>query len=482
MDFEHSFDWHGFSFAVRGILVIILASFAGYYGWALTFSSPAPQEHSIIASPGAEGAPESPLAFSTTTPWRVIERLTAEEAMPSSGKFVSADLVGMEVSLYQDGALVAKYPILTKGRPGSPYETPSGFYSVLGKSRDHFNRGAQVHLPHAMQFYGNYFIHGWPYHQDGSPVASTFSGGCIRLSTEDAARVYDFADVNTPLFVYGAPRATSTASIAIARLPAPPVSAGAYLVADLDTGDVYLDREATIVRPIASITKLMTALVANETIMFDRELAVPKSNLSHASTTGYGPRESFVVGDLLYPLLMESNNAVADELARYYGTSGFIRWMNSTAKSLDMTSTSYADPSGVSRDNASTPDDLFRLARYIADHKSFIFKITRTPTKTIVAGGGDAFRIENYNVFASAAGFIGGKVGKTAAAGETMLSVFSVPAREGDRRIAIVVLKSSDYGADTEKLARWISDSIKGGGQAACATCALPTHYRKIEP
>ena len=266
------------------------------------------------------------------------------------------------------------------------------------------------------------------------------------------------------------------------RILAPPVSAEAYLVADLDTGDVYLERDAGRVRPIASITKLMTALVANETIMFDRELAILQGNLSHASSTPKGPVESFVVGDLLYPLLMESNNAVADDLAGYYGTRGFIGWMNSTAVSLDMTSTHYADSSGISSGNISTPDDLFRLARYLADRKSFIFKITRTPAKTIVARSGNAFHLGNFNVFSSSTDFIGGKVGKTEAAGETMLSLFSVPGEVRERRIAIIVLKSSDYTADVGRLAGWISDSIKGGEQAACATCALPTHYRKIEP
>jgi D-alanyl-D-alanine endopeptidase (penicillin-binding protein 7) len=435
----------------------------------------------------APTAPAPPMQNSAAST-RNLRASALEAIVPQSGKFIAADLTHMQVDLYQDGIRVAQYPILTKGRPGSPYETPAGQYAVLTKEPDHLNRSAGVHMPYSMQFYGNYFVHGWPYYTDGHPVAKEYSGGCIRLSSEDAEKVYAFADLKTPLYVYEQPAQIKDVPLALVPTPAPAVSAASFLVADLDTGDVYLDADAGTPRPIASLTKLMTALVANETIMFDRAVGLPAGHLlitpsappmvvagSPSTTTP----ESFIVGDLLYPLLMASNNSVADDLAAYYGTPGFMRWMNSTALSLGMTATHYADPSGISADNISTVDDLYRLAKYVADKKSFIWKIARTPEKTLASETGDAFQFANFNVFAGDPQFLGGKTGQTAAAGETMLSVWSLPIEGTERRIAIVVLHSDDYTHDTAALRDWVI-AAAASSQPACVNCALPHPYRKI--
>ena len=53
-----------------------------------------------------------------------------------------------------------------------------------------------------MAFQGNFFIHGWPYEPDGTPVASTYSGGCIRMATDDAKKIYDMSTLGMPVLVY----------------------------------------------------------------------------------------------------------------------------------------------------------------------------------------------------------------------------------------------------------------------------------------
>ena len=433
----------------------------------------------------AQTAPFVPIAeavtLSSTTPQRIINTLTIALAVPAEGKFIAADLVSMKMYLYQDGASVAEYPILTKGKPGTPYETPSGFYSVLTKERNHFNNGAQVNMPYSMAFYGNYFIHGWPTYVDGTPVASTYSGGCIRLGTDDAAKVYAFADKYTGVFVYDPGAATLIPSLALGNISLPPLSATSYLVADIDTGDVYAERNALTQRSIASVTKLMTALVANETIMFDRKITVPRDKLRPSETEADTSLATFVVGDLLYPLLMESNNGVADILAQYYGSSSFLDWMNSQANALDMISTSFADASGVSSDNVSTPEDLYRLAVYLANKKSFVWNITRTPSKTISASDGSLYTFANFNKFSDLDSFVGGKVGHTKLARDTMVSIFSLPVNGENRRIVVVVLDSDDYTTDTKELADWFNRSASQAANTACALCAQPPHYRKIQ-
>ena len=463
------------------VFACILVGALGVYGFAYAKS------HHYLAprllSPTQSQAPTTEnIALSTTTPQRIINKLTIEDTVPTSGKFIAADLVHMQLYLYQDGATVGTYPILTKGRPRTPYETPSGFYSVLTKEKNHFNSGEKVNMPYSMEFYGNYFIHGWPTYQNGTPVASTYSGGCIRLSTDDAALVYAFADRGVGVFVYDTgSAATTSASLTLNPAMLPKISAASYLVADIDTGDVYAEQNASQPHAIASVTKLMTALVANETIMFDRKIEVPRDRLAHATTTEDSSPTTFVVGDLLYPLLMESNNKIADTLAGYYGKGAFVSWMNAQAKALGMTNTIFADASGVSADNISTPEDLYRLAVYLANKKSFVWNITRTPNKTITAGDGSTYSFNNFNQFSNLSSFVGGKVGHTTVAQDTMVSVFSLPVNQEVRRVAVVVLNSQDYTDDTKKLAEWFAQSASNTTNTACASCAQPETYKKIE-
>ncbi len=494
MSSDHFFDWEGFRFLGNIVLVSVAIGMAGHF--TLNYASQSRSTPLVVAtsSLAAVVAIETPptftddtvITFSTTTSERIVNMLAIADAVPQTGKFIAANLVHMRLMLYQDGMLVAEYPILAKGTPGSPSETPSGFYTVLSKEQDHFNRGEQVHLPWSMQFYGNYFIHGWPYFVDGSLVDPDYSGSCIRLDTDDAKKVYNFSDKGTSIFVYDSIHTTLLSSLVLDTIPAPTVSAGSYLVADIDTGDVFLEQNAKNPLPIASVTKLMTALVANETIMSYKKVAVSRNELfgTRATSTATTAKELFPVSDLLYPLLMESNNAVADRLAQYYGTTSFINWMNATAQSLDMQSTHFTDASGVSTGNVSTPDDLYRLATYIANNKSFIFDITRTPFKKLVADSGNVYQVNNANVFFDSANFIGGKIGSMGGAEDTMVSLFLVPINGVARRIAVIVLKSSDYTSDTLKLADWLRQSAQQGAAlvgTACASCTTSSHYRKIQ-
>jgi D-alanyl-D-alanine carboxypeptidase len=158
--------------------------------------------------------------------------------------------------------------------------------------------------------------------------------------------------------------------------------------------------------------------------------------------------------------------------------------MNTTAKALDMQSTHFADASGISSGNISTPDDLYRLAVYLTNKKSFVLDITRTPTKTVVADSGNAYHFNNFNIFSNSPNFMGGKVDQTPAAQETMVSVFSVPINGIPRRVAIVVLKSNSYTNDTAKLSEWFTQSAQRGvalAGTACASCTRPSSYRKIQ-
>lgn len=464
---DHFFDWSGFKYAAKVLVLCIIAGTVGRYGllYAAQSSSTAP---SLVLIQEAHPAAESlSLSLSTTTSRHIINTLTITDAVPPVGKFIAVDVVTQVLTLYQDGTAFAKYPILATGKPGSPYEISSGFYTVLKKESDHFNSVEQIDLPWSVQFYGNYFVHGWPYADDGSPVNTSYVGNGVRLSTSDAASVYTFADKGVGIFVYDPPRTTPLSPLVLDAIPTPSVSAASYIVADIDTGDVFLEQHAEKTFPIASTTRLMTALVASGAIPFDTKITIPRDALSSTKTITLKTKETFPARDLLYPLLMESNTAVAHSLAQTYGTASFIGWMNATAQALDMSSTHFSDISGTSTENISSADDLFRLASYLAHKKSFILDIARTPSKNLISGSGNTYSIQN-----------------TTAEKDTMVSVLSVPVNGAERRVAVIVLQSNNYLADTIALAHWFTQSAERGvdiAGTACITCAIVPPYRKIQ-
>ncbi len=393
--------------------------------------------------------------FETTLSTRSIGTASIEILSQAHTRLIAADLTNMRLYLFEKGYATTTIPILSKGKRGSRWETPTGLYKVETKEEDHFSSIGEVHMPKSMQFFGNFFIHGWPYYPDGSPVAVGYSGGCIRLSTEDAAIVFDFAEQGTPLFVWE--ETATTTEIAINPGTVPSLSASAYLLAEIGTGTVYAEKNSELPLPLYDLTTLLTALVGNETIHFDRALTIDALDYELASTTLSSIKEpnTFTVGDLLYPLLMESNGIVAHTLARYFGQSTFVRWMNDKARAIGMEHTKIVAPSGQAPTNVTSASDLFQLARYIHNSQSFILNITRLTTKTITDDNDSTHDIMNSNEFAGDPQYRGGKGGAVQNASSSALALFEIPIDNKKVTIAIVVLDSRDEKGDIQTLLTW---------------------------
>jgi D-alanyl-D-alanine endopeptidase (penicillin-binding protein 7) len=156
------------------------------------------------------------------------------------------------------------------------------------------------------------------------------------------------------------------ANAAAKPVTSPEVKSAAALVVDGNNGEVIFERKAAVVTPIASITKIMTALVVidgqqplDEVIVItaaDRWKG--KGAFSHLPNGAKLTR-----GDLLRLALMASENLAARTLARNYpgGMTAFVRTMNVKAKALGMTQTRFDDPSGLSSLNVSSARDLVKL-------------------------------------------------------------------------------------------------------------------------
>ncbi|MBP6072025.1 MAG: D-alanyl-D-alanine endopeptidase [Aeromonas sp.] len=144
------------------------------------------------------------------------------------------------------------------------------------------------------------------------------------------------------------------------------MKSGSALVMDINTGKTLYQKNPAQVRPIASLTKLMTALVVldarqnlNQTLTIDQN---DRDNIKHTySRVRFGTKVSR--RDALHLALMSSENRMASALARHYpgGRSAFIRAMNNKARQLGMRNSRFYDSTGLSTRNVSTARDLAKL-------------------------------------------------------------------------------------------------------------------------
>jgi serine-type D-Ala-D-Ala endopeptidase (penicillin-binding protein 7) len=146
----------------------------------------------------------------------------------------------------------------------------------------------------------------------------------------------------------------------------PSLRSYSVLVVDQDSGDTLISKNADVVVPIASLTKLMTALVVLDAHQpMDQVLEISENDVDHIKHT----RSRLVVGtrlsrsQMLLLALMASENRAAMALSENYpgGRAAFIAAMNAKARALGMSSSHFADPAGLSDDTTSTARDLMRL-------------------------------------------------------------------------------------------------------------------------
>jgi poly-gamma-glutamate synthesis protein (capsule biosynthesis protein) len=405
--------------------------------------------------------PPSQIAYATRT-------LAAMSfAIPEKGKAILADLGEMTLKLFENGEVLAEYPILSKGAPGSFWETPTGSYAVKTKEEHHYSTIGNVWMPWSIQFFGNFFIHGWPSYSTGAPVPPGFSGGCIRLSEEDAHELFDRIALGAPIFVTNGSGYLADAShdvftyisapIAIGVENAiPSLSAEGIFAADLENNFVFFEKESDIARPIASLSKLMTALVSLEAVnQYQDVVIIPEDVEVEGAAGGLKAGQRIRTSDLLWPLLLSSSNDAAHALARSIGIDRFVSLMNEKAQSLGLASTTFAEPSGLSARNQSTPEDLFRLVQYLWTNRSSLLK------KTMERGHA---QWRNIHPFVTNELFRGGKTGFIPEAKRTMVAIFDMPVGEFvSRPIAIVALGSDHIQRDVERLRLWVKHNFEFG-------------------
>lgn len=369
--------------------------------------------------------------------------------------FIEADLAAMQLRYFENGVLTLSVPIISKGKAGSWWQTPAGLYEVEFKKENYYSTVAHVYQPWSLGFQGNFFIHGSPQYPGGEIVPEDFSGGAIRLSDEDAERLYQVVKVHTPVLVY---EKDLTVKNFTYEPKVPDISAPLYLVADVETSTILAGTDLDRVVPIASLTKLMTALVAAETINLDTSVSVYQASFVESLIPRLGDRTKVSMYSLLQLLLVESSNEAAEVIAAQVGRELFIALMNEKAKALGMNETVYADPSGLSAGNISSMSDLLRLAQYIYTNRSFIFQVTANQNLPTAYVSGEFGTLLNFNKVENLDHFIGGKVGETIAAGQTSVTLHSITINGVDRVIAIIILGSTERNHDVRALYHYVEE------------------------
>lgn len=285
--------------------------------------------------------------------------------------------------------------------------------------------------------------------------------GLRLLSTNPiAADCIPFARVRRRLALLVALLAALLAPAAAAASAAPPFLARAALVANGDTGEILFTRDADRRLPVASITKLMTALVTLERARPSALATVrgPAPGIG-GSTVGLVPGERLSIRDLLAAALIESANDAAYALAAHVGrgqVGRFVGYMNARAQALGLENTHFVRPDGLDvRGHYSSARDVFVLAR-AAMERPLVRRLVRQRELEIAGGR----VVDTWNdLLGRFRGTFGVKTGHTDRAGWSQVAA----ARRNGVTIYAVLLgspKRAQRNADLEELLLWGFDQF----------------------
>lgn len=250
---------------------------------------------------------------------------------------------------------------------------------------------------------------------------------------------------------------------------------GAYLGED-NQPIILTEKNSEDLLPMASITKLMTAITAYKNYDLEDTITMgQKVNDWPDSSKRFIPGTSFKVSELLRALLIESNNDAAMALAGKMGLDNFLAAMNKEARELGIITTYYDNPVGIDPSskkeiiNYSTAKDLLSLAKEIINNYPEIFDITSLPRYDIkTASGGfnhtaistDKFLTDENEKLScqdEPVKILGGKTGSTDLSKKNLLLITETPNKVG--RLVTIVLSADDNFEETSQLINWLCDS-----------------------
>jgi D-alanyl-D-alanine endopeptidase (penicillin-binding protein 7) len=250
------------------------------------------------------------------------------------------------------------------------------------------------------------------------------------------------------------------------------VSSAAVAI-DEKTGQVLYEKNDEAILPIASLTKLMTAVLITEAkLSMDEEITITDEDVDNErhsrSRLRVGTKLSR--GEALHLALMSSENRAAHALGRTFpgGLQQFVVAMNNKAKQVGMKSTTYVDPTGLSNRNQSTAEDLAKLV-VVAAKQPLLREYSTTPRRQVTLGGRAMLYNNSNRLVKNPKWDIElQKTGYIVEAGQCM----TVLTRVAGRDVVMVLLDATDKvarAADAERIRRWVTAQAAASSGMALA-------------
>ena len=241
--------------------------------------------------------------------------------------------------------------------------------------------------------------------------------------------------------------------------PDPELKAKAILAKDLDYDFDFYRRNIYDRWALASLTKLMAAVIAYEDVGLEKIAAISQLAADAEGVAGnFKVGERYTISDLVKAALLVSSNDAATAIAEFYGSESFVGKMQEKAAALGMEQTKFSEPTGISFENQGSIEDLEKLVSYIYAKQPQILEITRQQKAGVSElNSGVSRDLLNINNFAaSRPDFFGGKTGFTDQAGGNLISIFN----HNGHKILIIVLGTEDRYGQTDLLYNWVKETF----------------------
>ena len=268
------------------------------------------------------------------------------------------------------------------------------------------------------------------------------------------AAIFD-ADAGVPPQAAGAPPPARP----VPSVPVPRVRAHAAIILDPVTGETLWERNSHDVRPIASITKVMTVMLfLEQQLDLAHEVVISRRDVYRASTTYLRRGERVTLRDLVHLALVASDNAAARALARVspWGTKRFVLRMNVKAAELGLQLTRFTDPSGLDVGNVSSAYEVSRLIAE-ASKRPQVSEIMRKRSYRIRTSRRARTIRSTNKLLGTRVDVMAGKTGYIDLAGYCLATLVQL---DGERSVSIVVLgarSNSGRFAEARRLVTWLS-------------------------
>lgn len=240
------------------------------------------------------------------------------------------------------------------------------------------------------------------------------------------------------------------------------LQAEAAMAIKLDGGRIYYNKNMNKRRSIASLTKLMTAIIVLENYNLNDVIKITKGNIGRESSRGdLQVNEIMTVRSLLTIMLIDSSNDAAIALANQ--RPDFILLMNKKAQSLNLFNTNFTNPDGLDEpDNYSSAFDIAKIFNYLINNHKEVLEILKIKNIVIYSSDGKIeHRLKNTNeLLGRVSEVLAGKTGYTDNAGESLILLISNSySNSFNNDIITVVLGSPNRFGESEKLIQWLKEA-----------------------